>query len=347
MLSQTAGLRTALLAVTGLAIAQGAQARSGDDALVVTASNAISNQLIVYRADGTLIGRIPTQGQGGVSGNAGGIAQNRERLAVVNFASKDVSIFTKDVEHATLHLESVIPTNGSPVSVAFGHEHLYVLTTTSIESHPASFFGVRAHADGVARLAIGDGSVAQVGVLPTQLVMTEKTGDIETINLDDTEAVYGSVTVVATGLNAPFGLATRGNDAYVTIAHSNLMSLVRNDAILTEVGSGQQVAPCWLALDGPFLFAANTASLTMSRYAVYGQVIALDREVVATFAGNPTDVAYRNGLAAVVDATPSVSHLSIFKVDEDGNLALQNAATIPAITTNGVAILEPAAADDY
>jgi hypothetical protein len=347
MLIQTRGLRTVMLALAGLAIARGAQAGSNDDALIVTASNTAANQLLVYRPDGTLLMQIPTHGQGGVTGNAGGIAQNRERLAVVNFGSGSVSVFTKDPEHACVHLESVIPTDGSPVSVAFGHEHLYVLSTTSIESHPASFFGVRAKTDGVSHLLLGDGSAAQVGVLPHQVIVTEKTGVIETINLNDNDAVCGSPTQVAANLNAPFGLATRGNDAYVTIAHANLMSLVRSDAILTEVGSGQQLAPCWLALDGPFLFSANTASQSVSRFAVYGQVITLDAQVVAKFNGNPTDISYRAGLAAVVDANTTASHLSVFEVDEDGNFNLKSAATIAGVATNGAAVIEPDAAQDY
>jgi hypothetical protein len=125
------------------------------------------------------------------------------------------------------------------------------------------------------------------------------------------------------------------------------MSLVRNNAILTEVGSGQQIAPCWLALDGPFLFSANTASQTVSRYAVYGQVITLDAQVVANFNGNPTDIAYRDGLSAVVDANANTSHLSIFRVDEDGNFTLKGVATIAGIATNGAAIIEPARAEEY
>lgn len=41
---------------------------------------------------------------------------------------------------------------------------------------------------------------------------------------------------------------------------------------------------------------------------------------------------------AVIDGSGSVSHLSIFRVDEDGNLTLHNAATISS-PANGVAII--------
>jgi len=67
--------------------------------------------------------------------------------------------------------------------------------------------------------------------------------------------------------------------------------------------------------------------------------------VAAQFDGNPTDIAYKAGLAAVVDANGSVSHVSVFKVDEDGNLALRGVATVNGTATNGVAIVPPARAD--
>ena len=104
-----------------------------------------------------------------------------------------------------------------------------------------------------------------------------------------------------------------------------------------------------MAIDGPFLFSANSPSHSVSRFAVYGQQIVQDAAVAATFNGNPTDIAYRAGLAAVIDAnaTLSQSHLSIFQVDEDGNLNLQGLATINNTATNGVAIVDFTQRYDY
>lgn len=343
-----------LVATGGVAnaYAQDGNAPGNASALIVTASNTASNQLLVYSSTGTLLKQIWTQGQGGVSGNAGGIAQNHERLATVNFKSNNVSVFYKDTGHANFQLERLIPTLGSPVSVAFTEDHLYVLTTTHVESYPIWGNGVSARADGSAALLVGDGSAAQVGVLPGQLILSEKSNAIETVNLSDSGAVNGAASLVANipaNVNAPFGLATRGNDAYVTIAHANEISLVRNDDVLTVVGSGTQNAPCWVALDGPFLFSANSPSQSVSRYAVYGQKIVQDAAVVATFDGNPTDIAYGYGagLAAVVDANGTVSHLSIFQVDEDGNFGLQGLATINNVATNGVAVVSLDPRFDY
>ena len=324
------------------AVAQTGDLSPDAHALIVTASNTASNTLLVYDESGNLLERIPTEGQGGVSGNAGGISQNHDRLAVVNFGSGNVSVFTKDAVHAGLRFESVVPAITSPVSVAFGKDHLYILTTTHVESHRIDRNGVSAIADGAAALLLGDGSAAQVGTLSGQLILSEKSNAIETVNLDGRGAIAGTATLVAnipTNVNAPFGLATRGNDAYVTIAHANEISLVRDDAVLTVTGSGTQHAPCWVTLDGPFLFSANSPSESVSRYAVYGEKIVQDAAVVATFNGNPTDITYHHSRAAVVDGDGTVSHVSIFAVDEDGNFTLTGLATINNAATNGIAIV--------
>jgi hypothetical protein len=336
------GIGALSLIIAAAAAAQGGDLSEDQQTLIVTASNTASNQLLIYSAGGTLLKQIPTRGQGGVSGNAGGIAQNHDRLAVVNFTSGNVSTFAKDAEHADLRFEHLIPALTSPVSVAFGRNHLYILTTTHVESHWIDRDGVSASADGAAALIVGDGSAAQVGALQDQLIISEKSNAIETVNLDSRGAVSGNATLVAnipSNVNTPFGLATRGNEAYVTIAHANEISLVRNDAVLKVTGSGTQSAPCWVTLDGPFLFSANSPSHSVSRYAVYGQHIIQDAAVVATFNGNPTDITYRANLAAVVDGDGTASHVSVFAVDEDGNFTLKGLATINNVATNGIVIV--------
>ena len=77
--------------------------------------------------------------------------------------------------------------------------------------------------------------------------------------------------------------------------------------------------------------------MTVSRYAVYGQKIVQDAAVAAAVNGNATDIAAGAGLLAVIDGG-AVSHVSIFGLDEDGNLTLQGAASM-ADGANGVAIV--------
>ncbi len=337
-------LTAAAVAALALGAATTASA-AGRDSLVLTASNATTNELIVMNTAGAVLRRIPTAGQGGVSGNAGGIAASRDRVAVVNFGSSNVSIFERDEGGRRFRLERVIPTLGSPVSVAFGNDHLYVLTTSHVESHRAGPWGVQPGIDGQAQLLHGDASAAQVGVIKGELIFTEKSNAIESVRLSGDGAVAGNAALVAAipaNVDAPFGLAARGDEAYVTIAHADEISLVRNDTVLAVTPSGTQHAPCWVALDGPFLFSANSPSKSVSRYAVYGQKIVQDAAVVATFTGNPTDIVYRDGLAAVIDAAAGVSRVTVFKVDQDGNFATQGVASLA--TANGLAIVD---ADDW
>jgi hypothetical protein len=329
------------LMVVGTAYAQTDRGWNDSD-LVVTSSNTASNKLLVYNTRGVLVEQSETGGTGGVAGNAGGIAQNHRLLAVVNFGSGNVSIFRKLDGAAPLQRMKIVPAITNPVSVAFGRDHLYILTATHIESHLIDRYGVEPTADGAAQLVIADGSAAQVGVLDGELVVTEKSNAIETVHLTDQGAITGQTRLVANipaNVNAPFGLATRGRDAYVTIAHANEISLVRDDAVLTVTGSGTQMAPCWVALDGSFLFSANSPSHSVSRYSVYNRKIVQDAAVVASFNGNPTDITYRDNLAAVVDGNGSTSHVSIFHVDGDGNFDLKSSVTLNNGTTNGIAIV--------
>jgi len=75
------GTCSAMLVV--LAVAAGtAQAQSAAGALIVTASNRATNQLLVFDTGGTLVQTIPTGGKGGVGGNAGGVAVLGGRVAL-------------------------------------------------------------------------------------------------------------------------------------------------------------------------------------------------------------------------------------------------------------------------
>lgn len=333
---KTAYLRNILLL---LVAAAGVIQAADPSALIVTASNATSNQLLVYNTGGQLVQTLSTKGTGGASGNAGGIETRGGLVAVVNFGSKSVTIFERFFN--TFQLTQVVPTVANPVSVAFGVDHLYILGAAKVESHAMFGTYVNPNPDGVVALLVADGSAAQVGVLPGQLIITEKSATIETVNLLANNAVSGAATLVknipASPL-APFGLITRGNDAYVTVAHSNDVTLVRDGTVLTVVQPGLQAAPCWLALSGPFLYSSNSPSMSVSRFAVYGQKIVLDAEVAAKFTGTPTDMDTKEGMLAVIDGAASSSHLSLFSKDEDGNLTLEYVKTISG-AINGVAIV--------
>ena len=286
-----------------------ANTASNSNVLVITASNAEQNQLLVYDSSDRLIQTISTQGKGGVGGNAGGVATKGQLAAAVNFGSKSVAVFQRGGRG--FQFGQLISTFSSPVSVAFGYDHLYILGTTKVESHRIYGSHVNGNPDGVVTLLKADGSAAQVGILNQQLIITEKSGAIEAVNLLDDGSASGVPNLVQNipqNVDTPFGLVTRGDNAYVTIAHADEISLVRDGTILTTTGSGTQHAPCWATLMGPFLYTANSPSKSVSRYAVYGQKVVQDAAVAATFNGAPTDIDSGHGLIAVVDGSGKLSH---------------------------------------
>jgi hypothetical protein len=320
------------------------------DPFVVTASNATANQLLVYSPSGQLLQTLSTNGVGGATGNAGGVQTSNGLVAVVNFGSQSVSVF--QVGHNGLSLTQVVPTVANPVSVAFSENHLYILGGTQVESHAIFGDSVNTNPDGVSTLLVADGSAAQVGVLTDQIIVSEKSNVIETFDLLKDGAVSGSPTLVAgipsdAGIpvngNEPFGMVTSGKDAYVTIAHLNQVALVRKDAIVNS-GFTTQNAPCWATLAGPFLFTSNTASKNLSRFVVHGRNVELDAAVATpqNFAGGVTDDASGSGLVAAIDGSggfTGTSRLTIFQMDEDGDLTNAGISGVIPGAINGVAIV--------
>lgn len=313
--------------------------------VVVTSSNAADNQLLVFDTSGALLQTVPTLGQGGAGGNAGGIAARNGLVAVINFGSQTVSLFTR--RDTGFELLQRIPTGSRPVSVALGKTHLYVLGTATVESHRIGPDGIDAAADGTTALLLGDGSAAQVGVVGDALIVTEKTGVIERIELR-AGAVSGTPSTVPLPegrRDGPFGLVTRGSNAYVTIANADVVGVVKGDRVTafaatgTPGGAGQH-APCWITVVGPYLFTTNSPSHSVSRLIAGGANILLDAPVVAQTGGAPIDVAAEGDLLALVESNGGgASHLTQFRIGEDGELTLVTSTAI-ASPANGIAIVE-------
>ena len=332
-------ITVALLGAVSPIIAEGP-----DWSLVVTSSNSPDNQLLVFDTSGALVQSVPTHGEGGAGGNAGGVAAKNEAVAVVNFGSQTVSLFSR--VDGGFGLRQVVPAASQPVSVAFGKAHLYVLGTTTIESHRIEGEAVEAAADGIVALILADGSAAQVGVVGDELVVTEKSGTIERVQLRD-GAVFGApiaVPLPAGFSDAPFGLVTRGSNAYVTIADSDVVGVIKDGRATAFAATGMpggsgQHAPCWIALVGPYLFTTNSPSHSVSRLIAGGANIVLDAPVVAQTTGAPIDVAAEGDLLALVESDAGgVSHLTQFRIDEDGNLT-RTVSTPISSAANGIAII--------
>jgi hypothetical protein len=338
MLKKVAGVTGVALLTAGIAAAA-----EPDRTVIVTSSNTANNHLRVYDTAGTLIQEVATLGQGGAGGNAGGIATTTGIVAVVNFGSQTVSLFSRG--EGGFELRQTIATTSRPVSVAFGKTHLYVLGTTTVESHRIGPDGVEASADGIAGLLVADGSAAQVAVAGDELIATEKGGALERVQLRK-GAVFGAPVPVALSegqSNTPFGLTTRGSNAYVTFAGSDTIGVVKNDrqtafaAVGIPGGAGQH-APCWIAVVGPYLFTTNSPSHSVSRLIAGGANILLDDPVAAQTTGAPIDVAAEGDLLALVETGDGASLLTQFRIDEDGNLT-RTVSTPIASVANGIAII--------
>ena len=334
-----------VLSVCMFVLMTASAANAADQTLVVTSSNAAANELLVFDASGTLVQNVATQGTGGVSDNAGGIATAQETIAVVNFGSQSVTLFTRGLDGFVV--SQVVAAASNPVSVAFGDDHLYVLGTTTVESHRRRQSTVDVDPDGLVTLLRADGSAAQVGVVGDQLVISEKSGVIEVVTLRDGAVVGQAANVgIPAGSDTPFGLVTRGRNGYVTIAHSDEISLIKNGQLvaLAATGSGfpngpGQQAPCWIALTGPYLFTSNSPSHTISRLIATGRDVILDVPIAGQTAGAPTDIAADEDRLAVVENDGNGhAHLTQFSIDDNGDL-LKVVTSAIAAPANGVAIL--------
>jgi hypothetical protein len=230
------------------------------------------------------------------------------------------------------------------VSVAFGKDHLYVLGTTTVESHRIGGDGIESSADGSVALLAADASAAQVGIVGDQLVVTEKSGTIELVPLR-AGAVDGtpvSVTLPASSRDTPFGLVTRGSNAYVTIAGSRRRLIERPaDCARGDRDSGR-TRTARSVLDRrrrTVLFTASTHRATAFRD--WSPAV---RASFSTFRwrthGRCTDRYRADGdrLAVVESNGGGVSHLTQFTIDEDGNLTHTVSSAI-AGSANGVAFI--------
>jgi hypothetical protein len=331
-----------------------AQAKQGgnQDPLFLTATNGANNFLAVVNTRTRQADYVPTGGFGGAGGNAGGVAVSDKIVAAVNFGSSNVTIFVR--RGNAMEPTQMIKTSSQPVSVAFGHNHLVVLGLTTAESFPVYGNTVAKDNDGLVQLARGDKSAAQIVTYDGGVVYAEKSGSLAELNLS-TNGMAGLsgpnrpiLLPTAPNNDTPFGMVARGANVYVTIAHSDLEALVVNGQILaTATGptpfknqaGGFLHAPCWNALSGQFLFAADSPGKQLLRYLVSDSSVFYDKQGVAVLTGAPTDLAVEDSLLGVIDGGDGVvSNASLFDIDSEGELSLRFAVKI-AGPINGAAII--------
>jgi hypothetical protein len=321
--------------------------------LFLTATNGTPNNFLTVVNTATKeVSYVPTGGSGGASGNAGGVAVMGHIAAVVNFGSNTVTIFAR--RGNTMSPLKTIPTASQPVSAAFGHGHLVVLGLTTAESFAVYGEDVGSAADGASPLLKSDKSAAQIVAFNGGVVYSEKSGSVAQLNLD---AAVGAglsgpnrpITLpTAPNNDTPFGMIARGDNVYLTIAHSDLEALVTNGQIAATAAGPMPYkdatgnilhAPCWNALHGQFLYSADSPGKQLLRYLVSDTNVFFDKSGVARLSGSPTDLAANGALLGVIDGGDgSTSNVSLFDIDSEGGLALRFSVKIPA-PINGAAIV--------
>ncbi len=331
-----------MMVILLLLLGRGGEAQATGYAVVTASNDEEGNELLIFDSEGMLLQSLPTEGKGGVGPHivGGGIAQFGPYLAVINYNSRSISLFKRQGD--TFKFLQQLRVRSNPVSVAFGHNHLYVLGTTTIESHRMNGDYLQERPDGYSDLLVADGSAAQVGVLVNKLIVSERSNMIELVDLRN-----GAVTdhLVPVQLpppprnDTPVGLTTKGDIAYVTIAHSNLVGVVNKGKLVKVISSENQNAPCWLALTGSSLYCSNTPSKSISRYLVSNTDINLDKLIAVQTEGEPTDIDAMEGVIATIEFGEGGATLRQYQIDEEGNVELKNSA-FAAKNANGVAIIK-------
>jgi len=321
----------------------------------------MSNQIQVYDA-GThvLLQTLSTHGKGGVGGNARGVKQyNGELFAAVNNGSNTVAIYRRDGNR--LRFDKLVTTTSAPVSVDFGHDHLYVGGATTVDSFVVHRNTVE-WMDGTTTLELAgggtppNGSTAQVGVInERRLLVTLKTdpdpGTVDIVPLHDGAVTGAAPTAVSApaGTLTPFGFSVYPDGtAVVTLAHSSQDGLFRNGAFTAVIGAGQ-AAPCWMTRAGKYVFTANTGSKTISRLIGTGNNVFVDNPVAASIAtgGGPSDIDADEDVLGVIDHGAGQSHLSLFTYNRFGELTASGAPmNLDVANANGVAIMAPTDRDE-
>jgi hypothetical protein len=329
--------------------------RSAASLAVTMTNDPMANQIKVYDADsGALLQTLSTHGKGGVGGNARGVKQFGDAvLAVVNNGSGDVALFQRVGDR--LRFDKLVRTTSAPVSIDFGNDHMYVAGSTSVDSF-AMYHDSVAFIDGSAALELATGgappagSTAQVGVISDRrLLVTLKAdpdpGTVDVVRLRD-GAISGTAPTAVpgpAGSLTPFGFAVyRDGTAVITLAHTSQDGLFRDGAFTAVIDAGQ-LAPCWMTRAGKYVFTANTASQTLSRLIGTGSNVFVDKAAAAAIpTGAPSDIDAAERLVGVIDHGAGQSHLSLFLLNEFGELTAKGAAiNLGTANANGLALLVP------
>jgi len=300
-------------------------------------------------------------GSGGMLGAATdplAMSPDGRSLYVLNRGSDDISVFA--IRPTGLELQQVLPSGGAaPISITVGARLVYVLHTGR-SGAPGSVVAFRRTpggrlapiAGGAAVLPAGIGGPTQVRFAPsgrTAVITDRPSNQILTypVEADGTPGVpvlHPSAGVTPFGFdfdrrdrlfvsdaNAPAGPVPDGSSVSAYRLAGTRLSVLDPAVPTTET------AACWVRILGPFLYATNTASNTISGFEIQpdGTLALLDADgVTATTGGNPRDMAITlRYLYAQTDGS-----LDAYRIHADGSLTPIGSTSVPA-TARGVVAL--------
>jgi len=234
-------------------------------------------------------------GLGGGLGSQGAIqaTPNGRYLLAVDAGSNDISVLRLDGDGIPTPVGRPVPSGGvEPVSITVSRSGLVYVA--NVGDGASNYTGFRLNPVGKliplahSTIAVPDGS----GVGD---VLFNSTGD-RLVGTRDNTSLIDSFTVADDGrltpaVGSPFPAQSLGpigsefrptdpSQLYVTNAHAGAgngtVSAFQDspDGVLTSIGSSpypdNQTAPCWVEIthDGKYLFAVNTGSANISRYAI-------------------------------------------------------------------------------
>jgi hypothetical protein len=328
-----------------------------ESAVFVQTDNLAGNTVVAYgrKGNGTLVeaGTYPTGGLGGqLEGSVvdhlasqGSLALDAQDhlLYAVNAGSNTITVF--DVEGDRLHRRQVLPSGGEfPASITTHGNLVYVLNARgggSIQGYVQTDgklveVGAWNRALGLDPTATPEftHTPGQIAFTPggSQLVVTTKgdTSSVDVFGVDEFGRPSDTPVVTSLPGAVPFAVSfDQAGRLLIAEAGTNAVAsftIVTNGSLspVTSVATGQ-AATCWIAGAGPYEYASNAGSGTVSGY-LEGTTLtplgntATDRGTVDAASAGGRYLYVQAGAEGIVDE---------FKVGASGSLTALGSVTVP------------------
>lgn len=319
---------------------------------VLTSTNSTSsNAVVVFKLNtaGTpslsVVGELPTGGNGGASTNAG-ILQFQDNFgAVANYGSNTVTELLRGTNSIAIGKTiNLAPDCTNPDSVALNDEYLFVVGATCAESHAWPSGRIIGSV-----VTLSDPSAAQIAVGKSWAAVTLSSGSLLQLPLTGIGGALSGASYAATlpsdANTVPLGAAFWGDVLGFTPAHSiDSFAIVDNDLnvfpIVGPTPAYPTNAPCWVAKGpGNIWYTGNSPGQAISIFFSDSQGGTFYKSV--PLQGSPTDItvsADRKWLAVIYSSNGN-AYVEVFAIDRYGDLTpIVTSDAIGVAAFNGVAI---------